>query len=908
MTTEPEPPTVFDTSSDKGPEFDFTTLSQEDRRDIVSLTTNNPSASYVRADTLELSALGANAELHGTWNPEPTSTDPSNLASWSEVGEAGRTSHAQTVRRGYLFPLGHEATFVKFSHRVVDVDPKSHNNSSNPGHFPVAYLQVQTSIRVTQPLKRYPAPGQPFAFSDPADFGTTDWPFQSVRMITTVTPLLDENLHLVVPLLSQALWPTFNSGEDVMWNFVAVDLAGRDIHFSMPLVFVYGQDKVSDSASLSEFKGGTGSLSEKLIAGYTNQPRGTRTDPVHAYWSLLGGTPLQFAPTPDPIKTGSTTHPTLLVALGVASTTADHNAAPATFNRTVSEHTLEVTGQPNFYPTIGSARIRMHAAEILTGNAFTDTPGTAPEGVNPLPPTDVGGVEFGLYGPYVTDGTTNGPRSAAKHGPDSLPKTVGSVYANNAGSVYAQATNSPPLTLPGNTVGGIGTPNMGISGLSAVTGAVGGDLGHYAIHNAAQLSEYFPGASSASQAVAELLGGLKLNDILDSDNFAMPTISSQIIPGTGTIEVTYQLSTPLTQWPSDDATGPFGLTSPIFLPDSSDGALTLTTVVTAGQQLVGQPATPPSFTTNGSIDPFTIYLLGNGSLEFLLLHFESVTFTAGNGGKPTVTVNIDNTQFEGCLSFINMLSQYLQSLGLGGLTVNVEPTQVTVGASVSLPDVEMGYFDLTGVSFNASIVLPFINGPATATFAFSTSDAPFTITVYAFGGGGFVALSIGFSGIVSVQAQFEFTGMAALDLYVAAGSVTLYAGIYYSYTPANGQVTLTGFVRLTGQVQVLGIFTVTISCYIGLSYIVMPGQLIGNVSGTASLTIGVSVFGISKSFTFSVTKTFSGNLASNFGPLQPASRANELNSPDGGGSSTATTFANLMSQPEWTTYCNAYSI
>ena len=56
MTTEPEPPTVFDTSSDKGPEFDFTTLSQEDRRDIVSLTTNNPSASYVRADTLELSA------------------------------------------------------------------------------------------------------------------------------------------------------------------------------------------------------------------------------------------------------------------------------------------------------------------------------------------------------------------------------------------------------------------------------------------------------------------------------------------------------------------------------------------------------------------------------------------------------------------------------------------------------------------------------------------------------------------------------------------------------------------------------------------------------------------------------------------------------------------------------------
>jgi hypothetical protein len=905
MTTPAEPPTEFKKNAKgEGPSAYFTSLGQEDRRDIVSLTTDNPTAAYVRADTFELSALGANAELHGTWNPDPSSSDPSNLASWSEVGSGGRTVRAQTVRRGYLFPLGHEATFTTFYHRLVDVDPGAHNASTDAGLFPVAYLQVETSIQVTQTLKTYPAVGQPFPFASRTDFGTTDWPFQSVRMLTPASSSLDESLPQLLPRSPQAVWPTI-LGKDVMWSFVAIDLAGRDFHFSMPLVFVYGWDKVA-GVGTSEFASGSRSLSSSLLAHYNNQPQHI----THPYWADGGGQPLQFAPTPFPLKAGSTTHPALLVALGVSSSTTDNNSNPVTYAPTASEADLEAAGQPNFYPTIGSARIRMHSAEVLTGNSFADkAPATPPLGVNPVPPSSAGGVEFRFYGPYVANGTGNfGPNAPARrsHGPGGS--------ASNAGAIYAAAANSEsvaglgsgvPLKLPGNTVGGIGTPSMGIAGLSAASGAVGGDLDYFANNNAAQLEKYFPGVSTATQAVSQLLGGLQLGNILDVDNFSMPTISSQIVPSTGMLQVTYSLSTQLTSWPTPENPGPLDLTNPIFVPDSSDAMLHLDTVVLAGQQVSGQPAMPPSFTTTGSIDPFTIYLLGNsGVLEFLSLHFESVTFTSGNGGKPSVVVNLDKTEFEGCLAFINELSQYLQSLGLGGLTIDVEPTQVTVGASITVPDVESGYFDLTGITFNACVKLPFIDGPATATFAFSSSDQPFTLTVCCFGGGGFVSLSIGFAGIVSVQAQFEFTGQLALDLYVAAGSVSLYAGIYYGYDATTGAITLTAFTRLTGQVQVLGIITVTISCYIGLSYVTVPGQQIGNVTGTATLTIGVSIFGLSKSFSFSVTKTFS---ASSIGSSVRRAGLNDHGPLEAAGSGAALEFENLMSATDWQTYCGCYS-
>ena len=172
-----EPDTTFDQTNDS---FQFSSLNEYDRQHLVTLTTSQGGA-YLQADTLELSALGANVDVHGNWNAPSLS----NIIAWHEQGSYGRTTRNLIVQRGYLFPLGHKAVLNTLILRTVAHAPK--NAASDPYNYPVAYLQVQTTIQVTETVKMYPAPGQPFAEAQ----GTTDWPFQKVQMITTTSPLID---------------------------------------------------------------------------------------------------------------------------------------------------------------------------------------------------------------------------------------------------------------------------------------------------------------------------------------------------------------------------------------------------------------------------------------------------------------------------------------------------------------------------------------------------------------------------------------------------------------------------------------------------------------------------------------------------------------------------------------------
>ncbi len=220
-----EPTTQFGPSN----QFQFTTLTKEQRHELVELTNHKP----LDISTLELSALGANVEIAGQWN------DPSvsNIVGWHDLGQGGRTVKSVISLRGYLFPLGHRAVMATYFERIFAVSP----TGAVPSGLPVAYLQTYKKIRVTEPVKTYGArtPGEPWAV---AARGTRDWPFWRVRITTLTSPVLSKSPN-VISGIDQAIWPMFSNGTtDVTWTFVATDLAGRDVTFSMPLVFVYGYD------------------------------------------------------------------------------------------------------------------------------------------------------------------------------------------------------------------------------------------------------------------------------------------------------------------------------------------------------------------------------------------------------------------------------------------------------------------------------------------------------------------------------------------------------------------------------------------------------------------------------------------------------------------------------------------
>jgi hypothetical protein len=846
--TDLEPEALFEPRN-KNELFRFTTLERGDRRDIVDLTTSGAEADMLSVGSFELSALGANVELSGKW-----SSKRSGLASWSELGQGGRALNTVVVYRGYLFPLGHRAIYTTYFRRRIAVDPV--NAASDPHNYPVAYLQYQSTIQVIEPVKSYPAFGQPFGppFAE-AGGGTTDWPFASVRMVTLVTPYLDPNLPTLYT--GQAVFPTV-IGADVMWDFVATDLAGTTVAFSMPLAFVYGEDP--NHGYLSEYDTGAGSFASALVTSYNDAARFAAG---HARYSYINGTSVRFAH--DAGRRGVTTHPALSITLGAATTGQDPNASANPAG--ASQAALESAGQPNFYPTIQSARIRVHAAEVLTGAAFKDA-GTDPT-------SGAGGVELKYYPPYVASGVS---RATAPNG----------YSPSNSGCVYLQAVTPPDLAMPASAVGALATPDITVAGLSAVKGLAGGsDLDHLASTGQSILTDYF------SNAAAQLLGGLQLDQILDQNAFQTPTFTSQLDPASGVLTVTYALETQLVSYPDG--------VHPVFMPDSSDGMLRLSGVFTAGAN-----GAPPTATVNGSIDPFTVYLVGKGNktppqIDFISLHFESLTFAGQTGNSPTVHVNLDNVSFDGPLSFVNGLEQFLQNLGGSGLSITVEAADIKASTSLALPNISLGVFNLSGLSFSGGLVLPLLDGQAVASFAFASADNPFTLTVAMFGGGGYLSLVVGFGGVQSVDAAFEFTGQLALNLYVASGSLSLSAGVHYSYTESGG-LDLSGFVHFSGQLSVLGIITISATLQLQLQY---ASQ--GNcVTGQASLTVGVSVCGFSQTVSVTVSQTFAGSGSASGSASDVLARVARPALAAQSSSASPPTWGDLVNSSTWGTYCGAF--
>jgi len=836
---------TFEEKGSFGPSFQFTSLINTDRENIVLLSADAglPGHAYVTVNDLELSALGTTADLLGQWdypNPPPGGDPPINLVSWRHIAVTGRDIYVRVTNKGYLFPVGHQAVVVRVAERVMVADPED-------TAWADAYLQVQEYIRVLEPVKTYPAFGQPF--------GTNDWPFSSVKILTTVSPLLDRPYDKTLypndnpPLgpatggsssrYAQAFLPT--SGESpVTWDVVATDLAGNELHLKVPLYFFYAG---STGYSASEFDiGDVG----PFVEAYNQAPPGDRQ-------CSGNGAPLQMSPEAGG-PAGGTTHPVVMLTLGAASTTSDPNVPTRGFSypSPPSQSSLGSAAQPAFYPVLSNVQVRLRAADALSRGSFSDSSGD--------------GVGLQFYAPYVVGGLTSSTAPASNRG---------AVYAQFSDAFSASA-NAPQLRFPSDSVGGLGCPNGYMLGMSAVAGPVAGDatststskssLDTYASSGKPSPSSYFQQLEHTSAtALSQFLGGLPLGGIIKEFGVDLPggapNITSNLDQATGVLTVTYTMTANLTMWPTSSSPAPYNSLGTIFEPNPA-GSGQLKMVATA---TVAKDGTA-TYDVNGSIDPFNLYLFGNNPGPYVVfVPFNSMTFSSQNGQKPSVHVALGgvpgpntNVTFEGALSFVNALEQFLQDLGGSGLSISVTGSELQASFSLSLPPIGVGVFSLSGIGLSAGITIPFLGGPALAQFGFASQENPFTLTVCMFGGGGFFLIGVGFGGIQQIQAEFQFEGQFELDIYVASGGITLAAGVYYSYTAPTtpgeaGTTEISGYVRLTGELSVLGLISISAELDLTLTY-----QSPNSVAGTASLTVSINLGFFSISPSISVTKQFSG--------------------------------------------------
>jgi hypothetical protein len=162
-------------------------------------------------------------------------------------------------------------------------------------------------------------------------------------------------------------------------------------------------------------------------------------------------------------------------------------------------------------------------------------------------------------------------------------------------------------------------------------------------------------------------------------------------------------------------------------------------------------------------------------------------------------------------------------------------------------------FSLSNLSLGAGFTVPFIGQPLSVRFNFCTREQPFHLTVSMFGGGGFFGITLDPHGVQILEASFEFGAAIEIDFGVASGGVSVMAGIYFRME--QDAASLTGYFRLGGHVDVLGIITASLELYLELRYEFETGKCVGK----AELTIEISVFIFSGSVTITCERKFAGS-------------------------------------------------
>ena len=298
----------------------------------------------------------------------------------------------------------------------------------------------------------------------------------------------------------------------------------------------------------------------------------------------------------------------------------------------------------------------------------------------------------------------------------------------------------------------------------------------------------------------------------------------------------------------------------IFVPNHLVGGVQDSLLLVADIRTSAQGGGSAQIDLSCSLEDFSINLFGDGDAHFLTLNFKSIGFSIKNGKKPDVSVDLDDIVFTGPLSFIETLKKLIPLNGFSDPpNISVDSTGITAGFSLAIPNIGVGVFSLENIVLSSSLRVPFIGEPLTFTFDFSTRDNPFNLTVALLGGGGFFGLEITPSGVQMLEAALEAGARISVDLGVASGSVSAMIGVYFKIesTGEDGgdQLTLTGYFRLRGQVDVLGLITASITLSLELTY---HGPDVNKLIGRASLEIEIDIAFFSASVTVTCERRFAG--------------------------------------------------
>jgi hypothetical protein len=213
-------------------------------------------------------------------------------------------------------------------------------------------------------------------------------------------------------------------------------------------------------------------------------------------------------------------------------------------------------------------------------------------------------------------------------------------------------------------------------------------------------------------------------------------------------------------------------------------------------------------------------------------------------------------EFIGPLNFVGELQKSFSNLMGDALALETTAQGIEAAIRIALPTIGLGAVTIMNVRLVSGIELPLTDNPLTFRFSFCERSCPFTASVSGFAGGGFFGVILDTRGHKAIEGALEFGAAAALDFFVAHGSVYIMGGFYFrASSDADGGAVISAYVRAGGALSVLGLIVVTVEFYLGLYYQNMPQN---SLYGICTISVEVKVLFFSKSVSLTMEKTFAG--------------------------------------------------
>ena len=818
-------------------------LDGNDRHVLVHTTSNYSIPQYspkaVEVKNLMLSSLGAYLDWHAFFDVPSPADNELNIIEWEHLATLGRDHYVKVVREGYLFPFGHRAALVKVTERKFHKETKS---AVNRQRMYIVVLEKEVLYSRNNPNNQF----IPFAF-------------QSVQINTTQTPNIDNPLEepiINVPsntgtMKLRALGnqkQRFGGSANTSYNFyinvnkkgypfdiVLTDKEGVEHVLRMPLAFL--ENRVARNSNLMQ----------QLIEKYK---------PNELYNLMyLNEQDIAYA---ESMLDGDTSFETQTIQFGA-----------------------------ELYPTSGEADIKFHPT-IQEAHVFikqlNEMTGVRKPAIIQLEDDNNEGTVFASVKEAVVD-FSNG---SDKAGGFLSPNMSISALSKLQGPVGGEMADSKSLTFnPDDFFKALEDfPVAKIFGVIKIFDLLLGDLSLgnafddiksltkkakdeiedmkteilYLENQAKELQEDLSGQiNNLKQAIKD-----KTNELLDVLNGNIPKI-----PNFKTY-VTTEAFYAEYKWQPEFKSNPIKVIEDVLhvRVDDPNKALTITTAL----EKPFDSSKEASFTGTARFEKFGIDLV-----PLLAVNFNYLEFKSGNSQKTNVKVDIDAEkpiEFKGALSFVNNLQNIIPSTGFSddGPYIKLQPTQVTAGFTIGIPNIEVGICMISNISLGAHVTLPFTGAPLEMGFNFCKRENPFMLTISCFGGGGYFMMITTLKGLKSIEAAFEFGAAMSLNVGVASGGVSVMGGIYYKFEIIEkaittgtgdevmeeiGSSTIIGYLRINGHLSILGIISISMEFYLAFVAVFSDGK-VQKLEGIATVKVKVEVLFFSKTVKVTVRRELKG--------------------------------------------------